>query len=193
MRQAMKRLMGWIGLMRALPHLMGYALLRPWLGRQRAFSLAGESVAKIPGVLGLYARQAFYRCTAAHVGRDVHFGFMSVLSKPEAVIGDRVYIGRFCGIGWAHLEDDVRLADGVQVLSGRHQHSDQHGESPTFNRVRIGRSTWVGAGAVIMADVGADAVVGAGAVVVKPVPNGLKVGGVPAQPLRSAAASQQAA
>jgi acetyltransferase-like isoleucine patch superfamily enzyme len=53
----------------------------------------------------------------------------------------------------------------------------------TFKQVTIGRGAWIGAGAVVMADVGEGALVAAGAVVVKPVPAYARVGGVPAKAL----------
>ncbi len=180
-----------------LPHLSFYLLAVPMLGRQRAFAGASERIAKVPGLLGVYTRYAFYRLTLHHVGRDVYFGFMSVLSKPSAVIGDRVYIGRFCSLGWVDLGEDVMLADGVQVLSGRHQHGStsaagdhvpdknvRRDQPQQFSLVKVGRGSWLGAGAIIMADVGQHAVVAAGAVVVKPVADHATVAGVPAKPLR---------
>ena len=181
-----------LGLVVAVPSLAGYVLGSRVLGKERAFSLAGERLAKRAGLLGVYARQAFYRYTTGGVGRDVHFGFMSVFSKPAVRIGQRVYIGRFCSIGWAEIRDDVMLADGVQVLSGRHQHgaASQDGRALRENEqayrcVTIGRGAWIGAGAVVMADVGTGAVVAAGAVVVQPVAAGARVGGVPAKQLRT--------
>ncbi len=179
-----------IGLVLALPGLVGYVLGTSVLGRDRAFSLTSERLAKRAGLLGIYELQAVYRYTTGGVGRDVHFGFMSVFSKPAVRIGQRVYIGRFCTIGWAEIQDDVVLADGVQVLSGRHQHgAETRGGRPwreneqVYRLVTIGRGAWIGAGAVVMADVGPGAVVAAGAVVVKPVPADARVGGVPAKVL----------
>src|SRR6185369_1417944 len=113
-----------IGFVRALPHLICYALCKPVLGPERAFIAASERVARIPGFLGVYTRQQFYKRTLAAVGNDVYFGFMSLFSKRQARLGDGVYIGRFCTIGWAEIGEGVMLADGVQILSGRHQHSD---------------------------------------------------------------------
>lgn len=179
-----------IGFMLALPSLLGYALGSALLGKERAFALASEKLAVRGGQLGIYIRQAFYRYTTGGVGRDVCFGFMSVFSKPAVRIGQRVYIGRFCSIGWADIQDDVMLADGVQVLSGRHQHGTGSAQgqpvrdnAQTYKKITLGRGAWIGAGAVVMADVGAGAVVAAGAVVVKPVSPGARVGGVPAKPL----------
>ncbi len=179
-----------LGLLRAIPHLLCHALGKAMLGPARAFSSSSESIARIPGLLGIYARQAFYARTLTRVGSDVHFGFLSLFSKQQATLGDRVYIGRACSIGWAEIGDDVMLADGVQILSGRHQHGSEAGEGKTlheneqtFSKVTIGQGAWLGAGAIVMADVGAGAIVGAGAVVVNPVPAGAKVGGVPAKAL----------
>lgn len=178
------------GLVLAVPSLIGYALGAVIMDKERAFTLAGEKLAVRGGQLGIYTRQAFYRYTMAGIGRDVCFGFMSVFSKPAARIGHRVYIGRFCSVGWADIHDDVMLADGVQVLSGRHQHgaSSRRGTAlrenvQTYKKVTIGRGAWIGAGAVVMADVGEGAVVAAGAVVVKPVKAYARVGGVPAATL----------
>lgn len=187
----MAKLLGTIlGFFRALPILIGYAVCRPVLGEMRAFAAASERVALIPGFLGVYARQRFYQTLLPSVGVNVYFGFMSVFSKRAATLGHRVYIGRFCSIGWAQIGDDVMLADGVQILSGRHQHgtaSDADGtlrDNPQeFMKVTIGAGAWIGAGAIVMADVGDRAIVGAGAVVIKPVEAGTKVGGVPAKPL----------
>lgn len=191
----MKRIGHVLGFLLAIPYLIGYVLGRAVLGQEHAVTLCSEAVARLPGILGVYVRQAFYRRVLGGVGRDVYFGFMSVFSKPQARVGDRVYIGRFCSIGLAVLEDEVMLADGVQVLSGRHQHGrpgDVGGDGgcgvwrkrpQVFSQVTVGRGAWIGAGAIVMADVGPGAVVGAGAVVVKPVSAGAKVGGVPAEVL----------
>ena len=141
--------------------MLGYAVASRLLGKQRAFALASERLAVHSGQLGIYIRQAFYRHTTAGIGRDVCFGFMSVFSKPAVRIGQRVYIGRFCSIGWADIHDDVMLADGVQVLSGRHQHGStaEQGQllrdnAQQYQKITIDRGAWIGAGAIIMADVG---------------------------------------
>jgi len=161
------------------------------MGEQRALTAVSERISLLPGQLGVYTRQAFYRHVLRGVGDDVYLGFLSVFSKASARLGHRVYIGRNCCIGWADIGDDVMLADGVQLLSGRHQHGSRAGEGDQplrdneqhYESVAIGSGAWIGAGAIVMADVGANAVVGAGAVVVKPVPAGMRVAGVPARPI----------
>jgi len=52
-------------------------------------------------------------------------------------------------------------------------------------QVRIGAGTWVGSAAVVMADVGRDAVIGAGSVVTRPIPDRVVAAGVPAVPIRT--------
>ncbi|MCC6581764.1 MAG: acyltransferase [Phycisphaeraceae bacterium] len=188
------------GGVRAWPwHLRGL-VVRRLLGPEQAMADISERASLVPGRLGIYARQALYRRWLKHLGQDVHIGFLTLLSKPEASIGDRVYIGRFCVIGRVTIGDDVMLADGAQALSGRYHHGRTHEPGSTLRdnpvqcgAITIGRGAWIGAGAIIMADVGDHAIVGAGAVVVQPVPAGATVGGVPARPLRLSANSAEAA
>jgi acetyltransferase-like isoleucine patch superfamily enzyme len=82
------------------------------------------------------------------------------------------------------------LADGVQILSGGREHAVSPGakgpmrdQPQCYQRVHIGRGAWIGAGAIVMADVGCDAVVGAGAVVTRSIPAGCVAVGVPARPI----------
>lgn len=174
------------GLAWALPHLAMYLVGRFTMGEEKAFRGASERIGAVPGMLGVYARQWFYLFTLTEVGDDVYFGYMSMFSKPDVRIGDRVYIGRFCAVGWVDLGDEAMLSDGVQVLSGRHQHGRDGGlrEFCIFDKVVVGQGAWLGCNAVVMASVGQGAIVGAGAVVTKPVMNDEKVGGVPAKPLQ---------
>ena len=169
---------------------MFYFTCRGFLGR-RAFGAASESIASVPGLRGVYLRQAFYRRTLAQCGEDVYFGWQSVFSMPEARVGDRAYIGRFCSLGFAHIGDEVMLADHVQLLSGGQEHA--HGsvdksiqsQGQCFRQVRIGQGAWIGAGAIVMADVGEHAIIGAGAVVNQPIPAYSVAVGVPARVIKS--------
>ena len=82
------------------------------------------------------------------------------------------------------------LAAGVHVPSGANTHGiddlttvirDQPGRKVP---VRIGNGSWIGSAAIVMADVGRDAVIAAGAVVTQPIPDMTIAGGVPARVLR---------
>ncbi|MEZ6135221.1 MAG: acyltransferase [Pirellulaceae bacterium] len=171
------------------PRLALYFLMRSLI-RHRALTPASESIAKIPGFRGVYSRQAFYRFTLAACGRDVYIGWNSVFSMAEAIVGERAFIGRFCSIGFADIGEEVMLADGVQILSGGREHDtgdakrSMHEQGQTLRQVRIGRGAWIGAGAIVMAEVGEHAIVGAGSVVTRPIPAGAIAVGSPAKVIR---------
>ncbi len=172
------------------PRLAAYRVARALLGEARALVGASESIARIPGLRGVYCRRAFYRRVLAGCGRDVYIGWQTTFSKPQARLGNGVYVGRGCSIGWAEIGDGALLADGVQVPSGGRQHGAADGEAgfrdrpQEFRRVKIGAGAWIGAGAIVMADVGEGALIGAGAVVREAVPAGALAAGVPAEVVR---------
>ncbi|MCC7147495.1 MAG: acyltransferase [Phycisphaeraceae bacterium] len=185
-----KKIIRLLGFLRAVPHLLRYGLESKVIGQERAFLDASERIGLIAGLWGVYTRQAFYKRTLAHVGVDVHFAFMTTFSKAQARLGDRVCFGRGVSVGWADIGDDALIGDGTHVLSGRHQHGTQPQQGQTlrdnqlnFSKVTIGSGVWVGAGGIIMADVGDHALVGAGAVVTRPVAPHTRVAGSPARPI----------
>ncbi|MGB5163094.1 MAG: acyltransferase [Thermoanaerobaculia bacterium] len=176
--------------------LLGYFLWRQIIDKEKAFAAASESIARVPGMRGVYQRQAFYRHTLDACGKDVYFGWQTVFSKTGARIGDGVYLGRRCSLGLVEIGQETMLSDGVQILSGRRQHgTNRNKELPykeqpqTFSRVSIGTNAWIGTNAVIMADVGNSTIVGAGAVVIEPIPEFALAAGVPAKVKRSSAAA----
>jgi acetyltransferase-like isoleucine patch superfamily enzyme len=168
--------------------LLFYTLSRLLVDKDAAFAAASESIARIPGLRGVYLRQAFYRFTLAACGEDVYFGWMTVFSKTGARVGDGAYLGRRCSLGLVDLGANTMLSDGVQVLSGGRQHGTNADvdrlykeQAQIFSRVRVGANVWLGTNSVIMADVGDSSVVGAGAVVIRPVPASCLAVGVPAE------------
>lgn len=140
-----------------------------------------------PGLLGNYLRRAFYRQTLTSCAPDCSIGFGTVFATTQVEIGRRVYIGPFCNIGHATIGDDCLLGTGVNLLSGRRQHFIDRLDIPIarqggiYDRIVIGRDCWLGNGAMILADVGEQAVVAAGAVVPRAVPPRHIVGGNPAR------------
>ncbi|QDU34389.1 Serine acetyltransferase [Poriferisphaera corsica] len=178
-----------VGLLRAAPTLINYRIASKIIDKNRAFSLAAESVAAIPGLVGVYARYAFYKQTLAHCGKDVCFGYMSIISKPDSRIGEAVCIGRHVSIGLVDIGHHSYISDDSQILSGRHQHGshtseDRHEQEVCYTRVIIGSGSWIGANAVIMDNVGRSTIVGAGSVVTKPIKPHDKVVGVPARSVK---------
>ena len=159
------------------------------VAKRAAFTVATIMVS--PALLSYWLRACLRRAflarvlAACHPSATIEFG--TLFSKTCARIDENVYIGPGCYLGAVHLERDVLLAAGVHVPSGQHTHAiarsdvairDQAGPR---RMIRIGAGTWIGAGAVIMADVGRDSIVGAGAVVTKPVPDRVMAAGVPAR------------
>ena len=181
MRRFLKHLQYRCACLAVLPRRLMLWLGSLWLDRDQAFSRASESLANIAGGWGLAVREAFYRKTLDHVGSDVHFGYGTLLSKRDAWIGDRVYLGRYCIVGRVTIESDCLIADHVQLLSGRHHHSDT---ALRVESIRLGRGCWVGGGAVVMSDLGEGTIIGAGAVVLHATRPGSVNGGVPAKMLR---------
>ena len=185
----MKSVLVWIA------NAMGVILVLPWIAwskigflfkTERPYLGSAYTLAMVPGGLGMTLRRAFYKYVliSSHWDLSMHFG--SVVTRPTAALGRRLYIGSYCLIGRCRIGDDVLIASRVSIPSGRHQHrfSDptqisQQGGS--FEEIEIGSDVWIGEGAIVMASVGSKAVVGAGAVVVKPVTEGIIVVGNPAR------------
>lgn len=173
------------------PLLGAFWIKRLVIGSNRALQGSSQVLALIPGLPGQYLRRAFLSRTIAHCAPTAVVEFGVTFSQTGARLDDRVYVGPFCSLGRVHLERDVLVAGGVHIPSGPDTHGtaaiavairDQPGVRAL---VRIGAGTWIGNGAIVMADVGRDCIVGAGAVVVAPVPDRSVVVGVPARVVRT--------
>nr|MCE9529638.1 acyltransferase [Planctomycetota bacterium] len=172
------------------PILVVHWLKVPILGKDRALEGSTEFLSMLPGVLGQYLRRAFLGWTIEYCDPLVVIGFGTILSKAGARIEANVYIGDHCHLGLVHVERDVLIASGVHVTSGARMHGIDdltipiNEQTGVNTKVTIGQGAWIGSLAVVMADVGRDAVVGAGAVVTKPVPERAVAVGVPARVVR---------
>ncbi|HUD73273.1 MAG TPA: acyltransferase [Dongiaceae bacterium] len=130
----------------------------------------------LPTFVGVFTRLALLRWMSAGCGRRVTVHLGTLFSAPQVVIGENVYISAFCNLGWAILGDYVVLGSNVQVTSGKHQHFAARTDIPIALQggrkepVRVGRGSWIGNGAIVLADVGEECIVGAGSVVVNPIP-----------------------
>ena len=165
--------------------------IRSWVvGADKALESSTQGWALVPGLIGQYLRRAFLCRTLRSCARTATVEFGTLFSSASAEIGERVYIGPRCHIGWALIESNVLIAAGVHVPSGARTHGTTDEMMPIRDQpiektaVRIGTGAWIGSAAVVMADVGRDAVVGAGAVVTKAIPERAVAGGVPARVLR---------
>ena len=168
------------------PALASFVVKSRIIGRDRALEGSTQWLGLIPGVSGEYLRRAFLIRTIDHCSTTCVIGFGTLFSQAGARIDDRVYIGPRCHLGLVHLEADVMLAAGVHIPSGSRTHgtdtSTRMRDQPLQRQlVRIGEGSWVGSNAVVLEDVGREAIVGAGAVVTHPVPDRVLAAGVPAR------------
>ena len=180
-----------------LPAFGLYQCGRLLLGRQRAFPGWSQLFALVPGLTGAYLRRAFYRLALSRCGAGSWIGFGTVFSHPTAAVGRNAYVGVYCSLGDVTLEDDVLLGSHVSVANGGAQHGTARLDIPireqpgVWPRITIGRDTWIGDRAVVLADVGQHCVIGAGSVVTKPIPDYAVAVGVPAKVVRFRNVSSQ--
>ena len=190
MRDALKAVAHALAWLAVTPSVISWRLRALVLGPDRALEGSTQAWAIVPGLVGQYLRRAFLSRTLRACARSATIEFGTLFSSASASIGDRAYIGPRCHIGWAVIEDDALLAAGVHVPSGARTHGIDdlavaiRDQEVTRTPVRIGRGSWIGSAAIVMADVGRDAVVAAGAVVTRPLPDAIIAGGVPARILR---------
>jgi acetyltransferase-like isoleucine patch superfamily enzyme len=191
MKGALKSLANGVALvLLVLPAFLLYRLGALVLGAEKVFPGWSQAVACMPGLTGVYVRRAFYRLALRRCSADCYLGFGTVFSHPTAEVGRKVYVGLYCCLGDVTLEDDVLLGSQVSVINGGAQHGIERLDVPireqpgTWVRVTVGRDSWVGDRAVVMANVGRHCVIGAGSVVTKPVPDYAIAAGVPARVIR---------
>lgn len=190
LREVLKRAAFWAATLLVLPEVLSYWLRAPLLGRDRAFANSTQTLALVPGLLGILLRRAFLARVLRECHWDVTVEAGTYFSQVEARIGEHVYIGPHCVLGLVHLERDVLVASGVQIPSGPETHGIERVDVPIREQpgrqvaIRVGEGSWVGSGAILLANVGTGTVVAAGSVVVKPIPDLVVAGGVPARVLR---------
>jgi len=158
----------------------------------RSFQFFAQLFAMIPGLPGDYLRVAYYVLTLSRCALASRVSFGSFFAQSSSTVGGGVYIGAYCILGSCNIGDRTQIASHVQILSGGHQHSRAAngrilGANETkFTPVTIGEDCWIGASAIVMADVGPRTTVGAGAVVTRPMPTGVVAVGNPARILECA-------
>jgi acetyltransferase-like isoleucine patch superfamily enzyme len=190
MREALKAAAHAAAWIAVTPSVVSWRLRARVIGADRAIEGSTQAWALLPGLVGQYLRRAFLSRVLASCARTATIEFGTIFSSARASIGERAYIGPRCHLGWALIDDDALLAAGVHVPSGSKTHGIDdvtiaiRDQPTTKSPVRIGRGSWIGSAAVVMADVGRDAVVAAGAVVTRPIPDLTIAGGVPARVLK---------
>lgn len=157
------------------------------VGKRRAFVGLNQLFCLWPGITGEFMRRGLFRWLFAEASDSMIVSFGTVFSHHDCRLGQHVYIGPFCSLGAVTIQDDVLIGSHVSVPNGAQQHGIGRLDIPvreqpgTWTRIHIGRDSWIGDRAIVMADVGCHCVVGAGAVVTKRVEDYAIVVGNPAR------------
>jgi acetyltransferase-like isoleucine patch superfamily enzyme len=189
-RCAVKTGVFWLATLAIAPALASFWLRARIFGRDRALEGSTQALALVPGLPGQYLRRAFLVRVLDSCDRTVTVEFGTIFSRAGARIDAHAYIGPACHLGLVHIERDVLIAAGVHIPSGPDTHGIDDLTKPIREQegrqrmVRIGAGSWIGSAAVVMADVGCDAVVGAGSVVTRELPDRALAAGVPAKVIR---------
>jgi acetyltransferase-like isoleucine patch superfamily enzyme len=174
----------------SLPVYFLYRLESIFVGQRKAFGMVSQWVSIIPGLTGEFFRRAYLQWATGLSLRDCCISFGTTFSDPHVRIGDGVYLGRGCDIGYADIGPNCVIGSSVHILSGLRQHSFENPDYPVkeqageYSKVTIGEDTWIGNCAIIGADVGRKCVIGAGSVVIKPIPDFSIAAGNPAGVIR---------
>jgi acetyltransferase-like isoleucine patch superfamily enzyme len=191
MKRTLKGVANLVAMVAVLPAFVAFCWASFLIGRSRAFPGWSQALSLFPGMTGVYLRRAFYRLVLPRCGDDSCLCFGTVFSHPTAEVGRSVYVGVFCCLGDVTLEDDVLIGSHVSIMNGGGQHGIERLDIPireqpgVWPRITIGRDTWIGDRAAVLADVGKHCVIGAGSVVTKPIPDYAIALGNPARVIRS--------
>jgi acetoacetyl-CoA synthetase len=155
------------------------------------FETPGELLALVPGRLGMLLRRGWYASTLESCGVGLFVKTGSVITYPQSRVGDHCAIHTDCSIGWVDLGDHAMVATHVVILAGARQHGTAVDGRPMqeqpgrLERITIGEDVWIGAGAVVMADVAPHTVIVPGSTVDRTFAPYDVLNGVPARPTGS--------
>lgn len=176
-----------------LPLAVPELVLRRIVGHDVLFQSQAQLFSLFPGKSGYFVRNAFYHLTLKRCPLNCCFHFGTVITHSETEIGNYVGTGVGCVIGQASIGDFTMLSEASHIISGQNQHGTEPGipyqlQRGTYRKVKIGSNVWIGAGALVMADIGDDSIIGAGSVVKRAIPAKKIAVGSPARPVRDVGA-----
>ena len=188
LKTIVKRFFLILGIVLTLPLIILSYLESLILGKscERIFSGCKEFLAVWPTIIGKYMRLGFYWATCTKISPDVSLLLGSMIAHRDTIIGSNVVVGCYSIIGRARIGDNVIIGSRVSIISGKYTHGKpgDGGDNKTNNEqvmVVIGDHTWIGEGALLLGNVGANCTVGTGSVVLKEFPDGLTIMGNPAR------------
>jgi acetyltransferase-like isoleucine patch superfamily enzyme len=191
LRTLAKQAAFWTATLVVAPALISYRLRAVVFGSDRALEGSTQWLSLVPGVLGQYLRRAFLCRVLASCDRSATVEFGTIFSRTGARIDEHAYVGPGCRLGLVHIRRDALLAPGVHVPSGPATHGIDDLATPIRlqpgnpRMIDIGAGSWIGSGAVVLANVGRDTVVAAGSVVTRSLPDRVVAAGVPCRVVRS--------
>jgi virginiamycin A acetyltransferase len=188
LRQGLKTLVQGIASLIALP----FAALTGFGRIPSIFQAFAQLFSLVPGLPGDFLRVSYYALTLRKCSLHCRVSFGSLFAQSSATVGRGVYIGAHCLLGACEIGERTQIASYVQILSGRYQHERGNdgqilaANEELFIPVVIGADCWIGASAIVMADIGSMSTIGAGAVVTRPMPSSVVAVGNPARQLQRA-------
>lgn len=139
---------------------------------------------------GIRLRGRLFKLLIHRSGKNLKVASYATIYNPyRLVVGDNVYIGHgsYIGDGDITLDNEVVLGPYCTITGGNHKFKNGSVRfgGYEYKPVYIGKGTWIGAHATVLAGVkvGAGCIVAAGSVVSKDVEDFMVVGGVPAKVL----------
>lgn len=152
------------------------------------FPFVSEFISRVPFSFGCKFRRAVYDQLLSSIPADVLLNYGTKIEDRRTTFGKDVWVSSGCYIDYVLFGDYVLIGPNAVLLSGGQQHKTDRLDIPIKLQgnnpkepVRIEKGAWIGAGCIIMADIGHDAIVGAGSVVINPVPPYAVVMGNPAR------------
>lgn len=191
LRQFIKTACNYFFLFLNVPGYLIFLIFGFFQKKDSIFWTFSQLLSLIPGKIGCYVRKGFYQLAMSHCDSECIILFGTLFSQWDTEIGKRVYIGPNCNIGKCKIEDFCTLGSNVHILSGKNQHNFDDIDTPIqdqggkLEKIVIGGDTWIGNGAIVMANVGKKCIIGAGSVVAKEVEDYSIVAGNPAKLIRN--------
>lgn len=191
MKQLVKRIIFIIAVLIVLPLIILSKIGTSVLGTNGLFAFGSQCLAIVPGLLGTKLRTAYYSFTMEEFDPSCYTLFGTIFADSRVRMKRYSKTGEYCIIGLCDIGERATICSKVSILAGRYQHNftdptkDVFDSETVFERIKIGDGSFIGEGALVMADIGENCIIGAGAVVVKEIPSYSVAVGNPAKVIKN--------